>query len=524
MARSSIRRTGGIAPMLHALGRTHALGAVALSLTLGAALLTTAPSAYAEADATLPITVPSVHEFAPGTGSFTLPDQARIVASGAAAPIAARFATDLNKAGRTITEGDGAPGPGDLVLRIDQSGPDQPESYRIDIGATVTATARTAEGAIHATQTLLQWFSRTGALPTGTVTDWPDYSERGLLLDLGRKYLTVDWIEQRIREMAYYRMNLIQLHFSDRYGFRLESRSHPEVTSPEHYSRAEIAEIIAYAADYGIEVMPEIGFPGHMNGILESHPELALHPVVTNPIDAATDGLLAGTAEGRIDLSDPGARPLIEDLLREFLPLFPGRYFHIGGDEYISDYSRYPQIGEDLVADTFNWANGIVRSYGKTARMWNDGIPRGGHTPVDRSIIVDYWTGGDGPLPWISTQNGPESLADQGFTLSNAGFTPTYWSTGGYAAPLNSPPELLYAWDPGLFVNGTRLRPDQRGQLLGSKLFIFADDPFAKTEQEIVEPVHTRLPIMAQQLWAGTKSIGYGEFTGEVRMVGLPTS
>ncbi|MCU1645976.1 MAG: glycoside hydrolase [Nocardia sp.] len=509
-----------------------ALGAAALC---AGALALPAPAGRADSAPTLPVTVPSVHEFTPGTGRFDLAGGAHIVASSAAAPIASRLAADLTRAGRAVTAGNGAAGPGEVALRVDHSGPPQPESYRIDVGDTVTVTARTTEGAIHATQTLLQWFSQSTALPTGTVTDWPDYSERGLLLDLGRKFLTVDWIKQRIREMAYYRMNIIQLHLSDSYGFRLESTSHPEITSPEHYSRADIAEIISYAGEYGIEVMPEIGFPGHMNGILQPHPELALHPAVTSPIDAATDSLLAGTADGRIDLSNAAARPLIEDLLREFIPMFPGRYFHLGGDEYISDYSRYPQLtdyartvlgpastGQDLVADTFNWANGIARSYGKTARMWNDGIPHGGSIPIDRSIIVDYWTGGNGPLPWFGGVNGPESLADQGFTLTNASFTPTYWATGGYAAPLNSPPELLYAWDPGLFVNGTRLRPDQRGQLLGSKLFVWADDPYAMTEQQMVDPVRARLPIMAQQLWAGTKGTSYPVFADQVRAVGIP--
>ncbi|WP_405134437.1 beta-N-acetylhexosaminidase [Nocardia sp. NBC_01388] len=512
-----------------------------IAAVLGAAAFCTgsltlpAPAGRADIVPVLPVTVPSVHEFTPGSGYFDLASGAHIVASGEAAPIATRLAGDLTRAGHVATPGGGAAGPGAVTLRIDDSGPPQPESYRIDIGDTVTVTARTTEGAIHATQTLLQWFSQSTVLPFGTVTDWPDYGERGLLLDLGRKFLTVDWIKQRIREMAYYRMNLIQLHLSDSYGFRLASISHPEITSPQHYSRAEMSEIISYAADYGIEVMPEIGFPGHMNGILESHPDLILHPATTSPVDAATDSLLAGTAQGRIDLSNPAARPLIEDLLREFVPLFPGRYFHLGGDEYVSDYSRFPQLtdyahttlgpqftGQDLVADTVNRAAGIIRSYGKTPRMWNDGIPAGGRIPVDRSIIVDYWTGGNGLIPWIGTQNGPESLADQGFTLSNASFTPTYWATGGTAAALNSPPELLYAWDPALFVNGTRLRADQRDRLLGSKLFVWADDPNAMTEQQMVDPVRARLPIMAQQLWAGTKGNPYPVFVDQVRAVGNP--
>ncbi|MFI6867925.1 glycoside hydrolase family 20 protein [Nocardia sp. NPDC050406] len=488
--------------------------------------------ARADSAAILPISVPGVQEWEPNGGRFVLPEEPRLVGTGAAASVAARFADDLGGLGYAATTG---PGAGDVVLRVDDSGPRHPQSYRIEIGDSVTVSARTTAGVIHGTQTLLQWFSQTPALPGGTVTDWPDFVERGLSLDVGRQFLSVDWIKQRIREMAYYRMNMLQLHLSDRFGFRLASRSHPEITSREHYSPADIAEILSYAADYGIEVLPEIGFPGHMNAILAPHPELVLEPSVTSPVDAVSDGLLAGVPEGRIDLSHPGARPLIEDLLREFVPQFPGRYFHIGGDEYATDYHRYPQLAEaararlgpefgapDLIADFVNWAAAIVRSHGKIPRMWNDGIPRGARISIDTDIVIGHWTAGNGLLPWVGNDNGPEHLADQGRTLSNAAFTPTYWATGGYAAPMNSPPELLYAWDPGLFVNGTRLRPDQRDQLLGSKLYVWCDDPTAMTEQQMIGPIRARLPIMAQQLWSGTRDIAYPEFTDRVRTVATP--
>ncbi|WP_067700681.1 beta-N-acetylhexosaminidase [Nocardia jejuensis] len=536
---------------MRALLRAFALPVLVL-LVLPAPAARATPGVGAPGDATsaLPVTVPGIRRWDSGAGRFALADTVRIVASDDTAAAATRLARDLTRTGRSATVTSGTAEPGDVVLRVDGSAPEQPESYRIDIGDVVTASARTEIGVIHATQTLLQWFSHavslargteslprdTVSLPRGTAIDWPDYPERGLMLDVGREFLTVAWVKQRIREMAYYRMNLLHLHLSDHYGFRLESTSHPEITSPEHYSRADIAEILSYAAAYGIEVVPEIGIPGHMNAILAAHPDLILRPSVTGPVDVVTDSLLAGNAEGRIDLSDPRARPLIEDLLREYVPMFPGRYFHLGGDEYVSDYSRYPQLGEyarttlgpeftgrDVVADLFDWAAGIVRSYGRTPRVWNDGIPRGGRIPLDRSIVVEHWTAGDGLLPWLGNGNGPEALADAGFTLSNAAFTPTYWATGGYARSLNAPPELLYAWDPGLFVNGTRLRADQRDRLLGSKLHVWCDDPTAMTEQQMVGPVRERLPIMAQQLWSGTGGVAYAEFADRVRTVGVPS-
>ncbi|MFC9894596.1 family 20 glycosylhydrolase [Nocardia sp. NPDC127579] len=496
----------------------------------------TMPTAGAEPTATLPISVPSVQRWEPGSGHFAPSGTVRIVADGAASPIAERLAADLTRSGRAARVASAPARAGDVVIRVDASGPAEAESYRIDIADTLAVTARTPAGAAHASRTLLQWFTQDAVLPAGRVTDWPDYAERGLMLDVGREYMSVGFIKQRIREMAYYRMNLLHLHLSDTGGFRLQSASHPEITAEQHYTKAQIAEIVSYASEYGIQVVPEIGFPAHMNGILRAHENLTLRPQSSTPADAVTDALLAGSATGKIDISMPESRRLVEDLLHEFVPLFPSDQFHIGGDEYVGDFSRYPQLdayaretlgpeatGADAVAAFFNWADGIVRSYGKTSRMWNDGIPHRARIRVDPSVLVEYWSSGDGLLPWVGNQHGPAEVVDDGHRIMNSAFTPTYWASGGYAAPMNTPPEVLYAWDPGLFVNGTRLRPEQRSRLTGSKLHIWCDDPTAMTEEQMVPSIRARLPIMAQQLWARPPAgLTYSGFADHVRVVGVP--
>lgn len=501
------------------------------------AIVETAGSVVAQADSNLPMTVPSVQDWRPGGGGFALSAAAQIRASPELASVAQQFATDLAQAGRgayPVVIG-GQAQPGELALRIDPAAPDRPESYRIDIGTTLSASARTRQGAISASQTMLQWLRQTPAIAGGTVQDWPDYPERGLMLDVGREFLTVAWVKQRIRELAYYRMNTLHLHLSDTGGFRVQSDNHPEVTSPQHYSKDDIREIISYAAEFGVEVVPEIGFPGHTNGFLTAHPELKLQPVSTSPADAVTDRLLAGSLDGRMDLTNPRSYSLIEDILREFIPLFPGRYFHIGGDEYVTDYSRFPQLAEyahrvlgpgygpeDVPAAFFDWANAIVRSYGKTTRIWNDGIAHDTRIPVDASIVVDYWTAGGGLTPWIGTGKSPGQFVDEGRSIQNAAFTPTYFATGGYATALNTAPELLYAWNPSLFINGQRLTPAQHDHLLGAELHIWCDDPTAMTEDQITAPLLARLPIMAQQLWSGTGDAPYPVFADRVQAAGLP--
>ncbi|MFJ4652726.1 family 20 glycosylhydrolase [Nocardia sp. NPDC088792] len=508
-----------------------------LTTALACAFLST-PDAAANSVAAqqLPVSVPSIEQWRPDReGEFALRDGARIVADGALREPAALLAEDLARAGRAVTVTSGAADAGDIVLEESADAPSPAESYRITSGDRLTITARDTAGILHGTQTVLQWLRQTTTLPAGTAEDRPHYSERGLMLDTGREFLPVDWVKARIRDAAYLRMNLVQLHLSDIQGFRLESRTHPEITSPQHYSAAELREILDYARSYGIEIIPEIDMPGHMNAILAQHPDLVLRPGRTTPLDAVQDKLTGGSNDGKIDLTDPAAYQLISDILHEFLPQFPGRYWHIGCDEYVSDYSRYPQLADyavrtygpgaapgDVIIGFANWAADIVESFGKTARVWNDGFDHPGVLSPKPELVVQYWSASAGGLPWLPGGRTPADFAAAAHPLLNAAFTPTYFTTGGPSAALNAPPELLWAWDPGLFVDGQRLPEADRPLLRGSMLFLWCDDPNALSPEQIVAPVRERLPIMAQQLWSGTGGISYPDFRSRTGTVGWP--
>ncbi|MEV6098267.1 family 20 glycosylhydrolase [Nocardia sp. NPDC051981] len=114
----------------------------------------------------------------------------------------------------------------------------------------------------------------------------------------------------------------------------------------------------------------------------------------------------AGGVGGTIDLTNPGARQLISSILHEFVPLFSGRYWHLGCDEYISDYTRYPQLGDyatrtfgpgaapgDIIIDFANSAADLVESLGKTPRVWNDGFDHPGVLTPKPGLVVQYWFG-----------------------------------------------------------------------------------------------------------------------------------
>lgn len=509
--------------------------AACLSAAIACAILN-APALHANpvVPQQLPDTVPSIREWSGGGTDFRLATDARVIADAELSETARLLATDLTAAGKPATPG-GAARTGDIVLRLDAAAPAAAEGYRISVGDQLTITATTRLGIIHGTQTALQWLRRTDAVPGGTARDWPDYPERGLMLDTAREFFPVDWVKARIREAAYLRMNLLQLHLSDSLGFRLASTTHPEITSPEHYTAADIREIVDYAAAYGIEIIPEIDMPSHMNVILAGHPDLILQPQRTSATDAIQDSLIGGGIPGKVDLTNPDAYRLVEDILREFIPLFPGRYWHIGCDEYVSDYSRYPQlsayaartIGPDAVAGDVivafaNWAAGIVESFGKIPRAWNDGFDHAAALTPKSEIVVQYWSSSAGGLPWLPGGRTPEEFTRRGNPILNAAFTPTYFASGGWAANLNAPPELLWAWDPGLFVNGQRLPESDRRLLRGSMVFLWCDDPTVMTPDQIVGPLRARLPVMAQHLWTGMNGISYPELVRRTNSAGLP--
>ncbi|WP_079008509.1 family 20 glycosylhydrolase [Streptomyces sp. XY431] len=460
-----------------------------------------------------PQTVPALRQWTADSGSYTFTTASRIVLDpvhGARlAEDAATFADDLGLlAGRHVPVVVGTAGAGDIALTLgDDTLP--AEGYRLTVAASATVRAGTTTGAFYGTRTLLQLLHQAPTVPAGTAVDWPAKTERGLMIDQGRKYFTVDWVKQHIKELAYLKLNYFHFHLSDTYGFRLESSTHPEIVSADHYSKQDIADLVALGRKYHITVVPEIDTPGHMNPILAAHPELALR----NSSGAADPAF--------IDLSNPGAYTLIKDLINEYLPLFPAPYWHIGADEYVDDYSRYPQLlayarahyGANATAkDTYygfvNWSDALVRAAGKTTRMWNDGIKAGdGTVAPDPGILVEYWY--DYGLT-------PQQLAAAGHRVANESWTPTYYVLGGAKPDTRW---MYETWTPDLFQGGRTLT-DPTGNP-GSLIHVWCDNPAAETEAQIAAGIMYPLRGLAQQTWGSPRpTAAYASFVPIAAAVG----
>ncbi|KJY26949.1 beta-N-acetylhexosaminidase, partial [Streptomyces sp. NRRL S-495] len=479
----------------------------------GSASADRATAAAGTAAAAPPQTVPALRQWTADSGSYTFTTASRIVLDpvhGARlAEDAATFADDLGLlAGRHVPVVVGTAGAGDIALTLgDDTLP--AEGYRLTVAASATVRAGTTTGAFYGTRTLLQLLHQAATVPAGTAVDWPAKTERGLMIDQGRKYFTVDWVKQHIKELAYLKLNYFHFHLSDTYGFRLESSTHPEIVSADHYSKQDIADLVALGRKYHITIVPEIDTPGHMNPILAAHPELALR----NSSGVADPAF--------IDLSNPGAYTLIKDLINEYLPLFPAPYWHIGADEYVDDYSRYPQLlayarahyGANATAkDTYygfvNWSDALVRAAGKTTRMWNDGIKAGdGTVAPDPGILVEYWY--DYGLT-------PQQLAAAGHRVANESWTPTYYVLGGAKPDTRW---MYETWTPDLFQGGRTLT-DPTGNP-GSLIHVWCDNPAAETEAQIAAGIMYPLRGLAQQTWGSPRpTAAYASFVPIAAAVG----
>jgi hexosaminidase len=171
------------------------------------------------------------------------------------------------------------PKAGDLFLSA--GGPDAQlgsEGYRLVISDRVEITASGATGVLYGAQTVLQMLRLTvghRTLPRGAARDWPQQTERGLLLDAGRHYYSPDFIVQQIREMAYLKLNTLHLHFTDNDAFGLVSKSFPYLATPGAYTRADLARFEEVAQRYHVTIVPEIEMPAHSAAILLAGPILA---------------------------------------------------------------------------------------------------------------------------------------------------------------------------------------------------------------------------------------------------------
>ncbi|MGW0935467.1 family 20 glycosylhydrolase [Streptomyces sp. NPDC002666] len=493
------------------MAKRRTIGAVVAAL---AATLLPLQSASAEdgeaAAAPPPEVLPSLRQWQPGEGEFTLTDRARIVLDGVreqrTAADAARFAGEL--AGKAPVSR-GRARAGDIVLRQDASlkGSLGAEGYRLDVGDRLTVTAATSAGVFYGSRTVLQLLNDDGRAARGSATDVPAYRERGVGVCACYINVSLPWFERLMKDMASQKLNQLWIEA------KVRSEVDPASAFWGYYTKPQVRALVAMAKKYHIDLVPEINSPGHMDTYLENHPELQLKD---------KDGV---ASPPRLDISRPEALAYYASMVDEALEVWDTRTWHMGADEYMigSSYPNYPQLQtaatakfgasatpDDLFVDFINQVNAHVKADGRSLRVWNDGLMgRNSVVPLDRDITVEHWLGG-------GAIQQPSALLAEGRPVMNSAYA-LYLVRGGYTMQT----QKLYEsdWTPLRFEGQTL--PATAANLTGAKISLWPDSAAAETENEVEAKVFMPLRFIAQATWGGPKpSATYAGFEALARRIG----
>jgi hexosaminidase len=472
-----------------------------------------------------PAVLPSLREWHGAAGDFRVTAATRIVVDPAEADTltttAATFHHDLAaETGRpvpVVTTAD--PRPGDITLTTQVQDPGLgSEGYTLNVGTLLTVAAPTDTGVFYGTQTVEQILKadpHRATVPHGTARDWPDFGERAQMLDVGRKFYPMSYLESQIRTMAWEKLNTFHLHFSDWEGFRIQVPGFPGLASAESYSPDDIRQLQGYARRYHVTIIPEIDLPAHAVAIANYDPKLRFS---CHSLDYSS---WAGGDQGgwTLNIASDYTRKFIHDLLAEIIPMFDGPYFDIGGDEYQydADKAACPELVDyqhqrgftypgDVFVDFFNTLDDEVRSFGKTTEMWEWWNFNGQRTSIqpNKDVVVDSWVGND-----------PSALAAQGYRVVG---TPenTLYVSAGFGQHLG---QYGYVDVQNVYQNYPFAHP---AGVLGYKISRWSDRAEQQPPSWLDFFAHRPLQVLAERLWGGPRSPSVWQFFGRADVIGDP--
>ena len=347
-----------------------------------------------------PFVIPELKQWTGKDGNFIPGKDARIVCTSQNPEllrIAKMFADDYRQMfGQTLSVVQGKAASGDFVLALSTDKKLGEEGYAIKITDRVAASAPTTTGLYWSTRTLLQLAEQNQerSLPQGVIRDYPDYPLRGFMIDCGRKFIPMSYLQELVKIMAYYKMNTLQVHLNDNgfkqyfehnwdktyAAFRLESDTYPGLAARDgSYSKKEFIDFQKQAASNFVEIIPEIDVPAHSLALTHYKPE----------IGSKEYGM------DHLDLFKPETYEFVDTLFKEYLegdnPVFVGKRVHIGTDEYSN---AKKDVIEKFRAFTDHYIR-FVEGFGKQAVVWGALSHAKGDTPVkSENVIMNAWYNG----------------------------------------------------------------------------------------------------------------------------------
>jgi len=389
------------------------------------------------------------------------------------------------------------PAPGNIYLSLkDNDAELGDEGYELTITEkTISLVANKPAGLFHGIQTIRQILPSKVELSTlqkgpwkistGVIRDFPVYGYRGSMLDVGRHFFSEEDVKNLIDQLAYYKMNVLHLHLSDDQGWRIEIKSWPNLTkhggSTEvgggkggFYTQKQYSEIVKYAQDRYITIIPEIDMPGHTNAALASYPELNCNGIAPNLYTGIEVGFSTLCTKKEITYK------FIDDVIRELAELTPGPYIHIGGDEShstpIEDYIPF-----------INRVQEIVIAHGKKVIGWDEIAL----STLKPNSIAQYWA---------KAENGIKAVAQGAKVLmspaKNAYLDMKYDSTSAFGLKWAGYIEVDkgYNWDPATLVPEIK-----KENIIGIEAPLWSETVGNRKDLEYL--IYPRLPGYAEIGW-----------------------
>jgi hexosaminidase len=386
------------------------------------------------------------------------------------------------------------PEKGQLQISVDHASKEvqelgEDESYSLEVTASAAILkAPTTLGAMRGLQTFLQLVQITPqgfSVPPVVIQDKPRFAWRGLMIDSSRHFTPIDVVKRNLDGMAAVKLNVFHWHLSENQGFRVESRRFPKLhemgSDGLYYTQEEVRDIVSYARDRGIRVVPEFDMPGHSTSWFVGYPELASGP---GPYSIERKW---GVFDPAMDPTRESTYKFLDGFIGEMAKLFPDEFFHIGGDEVNGKqwdanariqqfmHAHSLKTNADLQAYFNERVQKIVAKHGKTMEGWDEIL----RPDLPKSIVIQSW-------------RGQKSLAD----AAQQGYRGLLSS--GYYLDLMNPTSQHYAVDP--FTGPTASLADaDKQKILGGEACMWAEYVSAENIDSRIWP---RMAAIAERLWS----------------------
>jgi len=506
---------------------------------------------FAAAQNTLNL-VPMPAEVKMDNGSFQLNRNTRIVLEGSGLEKTASLLNEYINAslGYSLKVVNQYSDPNSISLNYERLDKDIPGAYNLVIDKKgVYIAGDNAAGVFYGIQTLLQLIQSNTKLPYLSVSDYPRFGYRGIHLDVSRHFFPVSFIKKYIDYLAAYKFNTFHWHLTDDQGWRIEIKRYPALTRTGanrngtiigrypgkgndnkpyggFYTQAEIRQVVQYARERYIDVIPEIEMPGHGSAAIAAYPWLSCFP--NKPTDIPANMISQKSIEeqknGRIKLvqetwgvfddvfcaGKDSTFMFLQNVIDEVIPLFPSRYFHIGGDECPkTHWKKCPdcqvRMKNEKLKDEHELQSYFVQRVekylnkkGKTLIGWDE-ILEGGLAP--KAVVMS----------WRGEKGGIDAAKQKHYVIMTPG-NPVYFdhtqsrnedsvTIGGY-----NPLENVYAYEP----IPKELNADEAKYVLGAQANLWAE--YIAYPSKIEYMLFPRITALSEVLWTPKEKRDWTDF------------